>query len=71
MDKFSQLMEIEGYEDELEFLQDCTMDSINPGICMNKECDYTTTVEPDQREGWCENCETNTVQAALVIKGII
>lgn len=57
--------------DELEMLGQATFDSISPGICTNKDCNYTTDVEPDCRGGWCENCETNTVASALVLAGII
>jgi len=71
MTKFEILMKIEGYDDEMEFLQDCTFDSINPGICCNKDCDYTTSIEPDQDKGWCEECKTNSVKSALILYGII
>lgn len=64
-------MEQEGFEDELEFLQEISFDSICPGICRNPNCDYSTEVEPDQHGGWCEECNTQTVQSALVLKGMI
>jgi len=38
---------------------------------MNKECDYSTEMEPDQDRGWCENCETNTVVSAGMLMGIV
>jgi hypothetical protein len=38
---------------------------------MNPDCDYTTEVEPDQREGWCEECGTGTVRSGIVLAGII
>lgn len=47
------------------------MDSVAPGICMNDGCDYITEVEPDQSEGYCENCDTCTVTSALVLAGAI
>ena len=71
MSKLETLMEIEGYEDELEMLEAATMDSVAPGICMNEDCDYTTYVEPDCTEGWCEVCETQTVQSCLILAGLI
>jgi hypothetical protein len=46
-------------------------DSLHPAICMNKECDYSTEMEPDQDRGWCENCETNTVVSAGMLMGIV
>ena len=46
-------------------------DGVMPGICMTRGCDYSTEVEPDQDQGWCECCGTNTVKAATVLMGII
>jgi hypothetical protein len=46
-------------------------DSIVPGICMNDGCDFTAEYEPDQREGWCEECDTRSVASALVLAGFI
>ncbi len=46
-------------------------DSVVPGICMNPDCDYTDELEPDQREGWCGVCETNTVASLLVLLNVI
>ena len=64
-------MEIEGWDDEIEFLQECVADSVVPGICMNPDCEYTIGIEPDCTNGYCEDCETQTVQSALILKGII
>jgi DNA repair exonuclease SbcCD nuclease subunit len=71
LSKFEKLMKIEGFTDEMEFLQEVSMDSVCPGICSNKDCDYTTEVEPDQDAGWCEECDQGSVKSALVLKGII
>jgi hypothetical protein len=54
-----------------ELLEEYGHDSLVPGICMNPECDYTTKYEPDQREGWCDACETNTVTGLLVLLDLI
>ena len=70
-DKLSTLMNEEGYTDFDAFLEDLVIDSVNPGICMNPDCDYTCEVEPDCTNGWCENCSTSTVQSALILAGII
>lgn len=67
--KLDQLGEIEGHEDLDALLQACVTDSVSPGICVVSGCDYSTEVEPDQREGWCENCRRNSVQSALVLAG--
>lgn len=47
------------------------MDSVHPGICMNPGCDYTIQVEPDQGEGYCEECGTNSVASLGRLMGII
>lgn len=71
MTKLEQLAQIEGYTDTLDLLQDASIDSVNPGICTNPDCDYTTEVEPDQAHGYCENCCTYTVASPLVLEDII
>jgi ssDNA-binding Zn-finger/Zn-ribbon topoisomerase 1 len=70
MTKLERLADEEGLDVD-EMLEKATFDSIAPGICTNPDCNYTTTVEPDQTEGWCEDCQTNTVQSCLVLAGII
>jgi hypothetical protein len=67
--KIKKLMEAFGYETEEAMLEDAAFDSVVPGICMN--CDYTTDVEPDCQSGFCEQCQTQTVQSVLIILGII
>jgi hypothetical protein len=42
-----------------------------PAICINKGCDYTCEMEPDQDAGWCECCDTNTVVGALALGELI
>ena len=71
MTKLQKLTQDWGYDDELAMLQDATFDSVSPGICTNKGCDYSTEVEPDQAHGYCEVCNTQTVQSALMLAGII
>lgn len=63
------LMESYGYTELDALVADCVMDSITPAICT--VCGYTTDMEPDQRAGWCEECEAGTVKAALVLLGMI
>ena len=69
--KIKELVEQFGYENEEEMLIDSGFDSIVPGICMDENCDYTTDVEPDCEEGWCEICDTGTVKSCLVISNLI
>jgi len=70
-DKLSKLVEIEGFENDIDLGQVAMMDSVCPGICMNEGCDYTTEVEPDQTRGFCESCGTQTVRSGLSLMGII
>lgn len=68
--KLQQLCEIEGKTD-MELFEEGTFDSVCQGICMNDGCDYTTEVEPDCREGWCEVCDTQSVTSALILGDMI
>jgi hypothetical protein len=54
-----------------EFVEEYALDDVVPGICMNPDCDYTSEVEPDQREGWCEECDTCSVRSGVVLAGLI
>lgn len=69
--KLQTLVELEGFEDELEFGEAMLMDSVCPGICCNKGCDYTTSVEPDCTRGYCDSCGTQTVKSGLILMGVI
>jgi hypothetical protein len=69
--KLQTLSEIEGYENPTELLNAYIVDSVCPGMYMNPNCDYTTEVEPDSSNGWCEDCETNTVKSAMILAGVI
>lgn len=69
--KLRTLAEIEGYDSVEDMLEEAVRDAVSPAICVNPDCDYTAEMEPDQREGWCEMCDTNTVQAALVLAELI
>jgi hypothetical protein len=69
--KLKKLAAVEGYDDITEFLIEACDDSVCPSICMNEDCDYTTGMEPDQRRGWCDECQANTMKSALVLAGVI
>jgi hypothetical protein len=69
--KLAKLIEIEGYENVEALLLAVLGDSVSPAICMNKGCDYTCEMEPDQRRGWCDECRTNSMKAAPVLAGLI
>ena len=69
--KLRTLAEIEGYPDGFALLEEAGFDSVVPGICCNVHCDYTTGVEPDSTDGWCEACDTGTVKSCLILAGVI
>lgn len=64
----NQLAEIEGFDDSMDLLEAFVADSVVPGIC---PCGYSNHVEPDQTEGWCEECQKGSVKSALILAGII
>ncbi len=67
--KLAKIAEAEGFPTIDDMLEAAAADSVCPGICMT--CDCVCDVEPDQDRGWCESCDGNTVQSALVIAGLI
>ena len=69
--KLATLVETEGFGSADELLEAVAHDSVSPGICTRPGCDYTAEVEPDQREGWCEECRAGSVQSALVLAELI
>ena len=62
--KLQELCELEGMTQE-DIMETGLMDGRCPGICMNDACDFTADYEPDSRDGWCDQCETNTVMSGL------
>ena len=54
-----------------ELIEEYVLETHVPGICMNPDCEYTTEVEPDEREGWCGACGTTSVRSGLVLAGLI
>lgn len=70
MTKLEKLAKIEGSTIE-SLLEEAVMGNNCKGICMNKSCDYTTNIEPDQEKGYCEICGTNTVKSVCILTGII
>jgi len=54
-----------------DFIEEYALDDVAPGICMNPDCDYVAEVEPDQREGWCEECDMRSVRSGIVLAGLI
>ena len=58
--KLMKLCEAEGFNCLDDLLAASISDSVCPAICMTAGCDYTTEMEPDQEEGYCEACGGNT-----------
>ena len=57
---------------QLEQLAEAVLsDAVSPAICMNEGCNFTCEMEPDQDAGWCEECRTNSMHAALILAGLI
>ncbi len=71
MSKLNDLLESEGFEDIIEFAETYVLESIVPGICINPSCSDVYEYEPDQNEGWCESCNSNTVKSGLILAGLI
>ncbi len=69
--KLQQLAESEGFEDPMKLIEEFHIDSVVPGICMTSGCDYSTGVEPDCTDGWCEDCGEGTVRSCLILGGVI
>ena len=69
--KLMKLCEAEDVESLDDLLAMSIADSVCPAICMTEGCDYTTEMEPDQEEGYCEACGGNTVVSVLVLAGLI
>ena len=69
--KLEELADLEGFDSDMDLLNEYAYESVIPGICINEGCSYTTHYEPDQSEGWCEECQTGTVKSALILAGLI
>jgi hypothetical protein len=65
--KLMKLCDIEGIFGFDDLLQAAVTASVCPAICMTEGCEYTTEMEPDQDQGFCEVCGGNTVTSALVL----
>jgi hypothetical protein len=72
-EKLAKLLAAEGYQDIAELAQEALLGSNagTPSICMNDGCDYICEMEPDQEEGWCDECGTNSMMSGLVLAELI
>ena len=69
--KLMRLCELEGHTDPFDLARAVGVDNLCPAICMTEGCDYTTEMESDQTEGYCEACGGNTVVSGLVLADLI
>lgn len=69
--KLQELAAAEGFEEVDDMLEEAVVDSVVPGICMRRDCDYSCEVEPDQTAGHCEECGTQTVRSCLILASLI
>lgn len=69
--KLGLLAQIEGFADVEALLAASAALGVSAGICTAERCDYTTIVEPDQTQGYCELCRGQTVASALVLAHLI
>jgi hypothetical protein len=69
--KLAKLLEIEGYENIVQLGEAVFSDAVSPAICANEGCSYTCEMEPDQDQGWCDECGTNSMVSAMVLAGLI
>jgi hypothetical protein len=69
--KLMRLCEIEGYKSPYDLFEAVACDSVCPAICMTEGCEHTAEMEPDQDEGYCEECGGNTMMSALRLADII
>ena len=71
MSKLDQLASDFGFDDPLDLIEAYVCDGLMPAICMTRGCDYSTEMEPDQDQGWCECCGANTMKSAAILMGVI
>ena len=71
MNKLDTLMESEGFDDIIAFLDAFVTDSVAPAIGMNDGCDYTCEMEQDQDAGHTVRLEDRQIRAkSRVLKNL-
>ena len=61
-----------GYESVDDMLKAEITDSVATGVCTAPGCGFVTiSIEPDCEDGWCEDCDENTVKSVFVLAGVI
>ena len=47
-------------------------DSVTTGICTEEGCWFvTSSIEADSDDGFCEECEKNTIKSVFILAGVI
>jgi hypothetical protein len=69
--KLAKLVENGGYDDEFELFETAIMATLCPAICIRERCDNMEDLDPDQNQGWCSKCKTNTMVSVLLLGGLI
>ena len=58
--------------DVAEALEAAAFDGVTAGACTRPDCDFVTEeIEPDSRDGWCDDCRANTVASVMVLAGVL
>lgn len=69
--KLGQLLKAEGYA-SIEALYPVVLgDVVSPANCVDPNYDYICKMEPDQEEGYCDECHRNTVAGARILADLI
>ena len=59
--KALQIAQDEGFDSSLEYAEENIYDSVSMGICLRPDCNFTTEVEPDCHDGFCDLCGSSSV----------
>ncbi len=69
--KLISLLKAEGIKDLDALIDEYGCDTVCPAICLSPDCDYTDLLEPDQTEGWCNECQEHTMVSAFILAEVI
>ena len=67
MSKIQTVMDTYGYTNLDELMADFMMAGAVPGICQDPNCDNIEEYEPDQRNGYCNECGKKSVKSIIEI----
>ena len=61
-----------GYASTDDMLERENTDSVTTGICTEEGCWFvTSSIEADSDDGFCEECEKNTIKSVFILAGVI